>query len=246
MKILLAPAETKKDGGDKSIYTKDNFNFKDIFKIRDEVVQNYDSFIQNSTIDELSKWFGLKNLKECDKYSHSILELPTMKAIQRYTGIAFDALDYNSLSSTHQQYCDENIILFSNLFGALKADDLIPNYKYKQGSILPDIDVINHYKNNIKDTLDEYLGDEVVDLRAGFYDKFYKPTAPTITFKFLKDGKVVSHWAKHYRGLVVRELAKNNISNFAELMSLEIENLKLLEIQQKKNIKTLIVEIINH
>ena len=243
MKILLAPAETKKDGGDKSIYTKDNFNFKDIFKIRDEVVQNYDSFIRNSTIDELSKWFGLKNLKECDKYSHSILELPTMKAIQRYTGIAFDALDYNSLSSIHQQYCDENIILFSNLFGALKADDLIPNYKYKQGAILPNIDVINHYKNNIKDTLDEYLGEEVVDLRAGFYDKFYKPTAPTITFKFLKDGKVVSHWAKHYRGLVVRELAKNNISNFAELMSLEIENLKLLEIQQKKNIKTLIVEI---
>ena len=243
MKILLAPAETKRDGGDKSAYKKDNFYFKDIFEIRDDVVQTYDTFIQNSTIEELSKWFGLKNLKECEKYSQSILEIPTTKAIKRYTGVAFDALDYNSLSSTHQKYCDENIILFSNLFGVLKADDLIPDYKYKQGAVLPDLDVINYYKNNIKDTLDEYLEDEVVDLRAGFYDKFYKPTAPTITFKFLKDGKVVSHWAKHYRGLVVRELAKNNISNFAELMSLEIENLKLLEIQQKKNIKTLIVEI---
>ncbi|MEA3553400.1 MAG: peroxide stress protein YaaA, partial [Campylobacterota bacterium] len=74
-------------------------------------------------------------------------------------------------------------------------------------------------------------------------DKFYKPTMPTITYKFLKDGKVVSHWAKHYRGLIVNELAKANITSFAELMSLEIQNLNLVEIQEKKNIKTLIMDI---
>lgn len=243
MKILLAPAETKREGGDSS-YSLNNFYFQEYNNIRNEVVTSYEEFLRKSTIGELSTWFGLKNLKECEKYSTTVTEKPTMKAIRRYTGVAFDALDYDSLSVEQQKYCDENVLLFSNLFGPLKADDLIPDYKFKQGENLPTIDVINKYKLATKETLDNYLGDEVIDLRAGFYDKFYKPTAPTITFKFLKDGKVVSHWAKYYRGKIVKELAQNNIRSFEELISLEIEGLKLIEIQEKKNIKTLIMDIV--
>jgi len=108
MKILLAPAETKKVGGNSTTYSKNNFYFKEIFSIRDNVVQTYEAFIQNSSIDELSKWFGLKNLKECTKYSQSLLTLPTTKAIQRYTGVAFDALDYNSLSFNISTKSDPN------------------------------------------------------------------------------------------------------------------------------------------
>jgi len=244
MKILLAPAETKKEGGDKSPYCQDNFYFKSLFENQNNIVNTYNDFIKKSSIEELSLWFGLKNLKECEKYSKSILEKPTMKAIQRYTGVAFDALDYDTLSKKEQSYCDDNVLLFSNLFGVLKSNDFIPDYKYKQGSNLEDIDVIKLYKQNINKELDEYLGEEVIDLRAGFYDKFYKPSASVITYKFLKEGKVVSHWAKHYRGMIVRELAQNNITDFAQLMNLEIQNLKLVEIQEKKNIKTLIMEIV--
>ena len=244
MKILLAPAETKIDGGKSPSYKSQNLFFKDISSTRDEVVKNYELLLKDSSIEELSTWFGLKNLKECEKYSSSILEKPTTKAILRYTGVAFDALDYQNLDKETQNYCDQNIILFSNLFGPLKADDLIPDYKYKQGAVLSTMDVIKEYKQNIKVVLDEYLGEEVIDLRAGFYDKFYKPTAPTITYKFLKGGKVVSHWAKHYRGVVVKEISKADIQSFAELMNLEIDGLKLLEIQEKKNIKTLIMEIV--
>jgi hypothetical protein len=243
MKILLAPAETKKEGGSSS-YSTNNFYFQEFNDTRNEVVTTYEDFLAKSSLEELSSWFGLKNLKECEKYSTPIMEKPTMKAIQRYTGVAFDALNYKNLSSIEQQYCDENVILFSNLFGPLKADDLIPDYKFKQGENLPNIDVINQYKIAIKESLDNYLGDEVIDLRAGFYDKFYKPSAPTITFKFLKDGKVVSHWAKHYRGYIVKQLAVNNIRSFEELMNLSIKGLNLIEIQEKKNIKTLIMEIV--
>ena len=244
MKILLAPAETKKDGGILPPYCQDNFYFKSIHNARDKVVQNYINFIQDKSLEELSKWFGIKNLNECKKYSQSILTKPTMKAIQRYTGVAFDALAYNDLGLKEQNYCDKNIILFSNLFGVLKADDLIPNYKYKQGATLDKIDVIKHYKETIKESLDNYLGDEIVDLRASYYDKFYKPSAPTITYKFLKNGKVVSHWAKYYRGLIVKELAKADITSFSQLVNLEIETLRLKEIQEKKNIKTFVMDII--
>lgn len=246
MKILLAPAETKRKGGDQSCYQKENFEFTEIFPIRDKILKHYEEFITKSTIEELSLWFGLKNLEECKRYKTSLLQKPTMKAILRYTGVAFDALDYENLEEKAQIYCDENIVLFSNLFGPLKASDLIPDYKLKQGAVLDSIDLIKEYKINTKDFLDNYMGDEIVDLRAGFYEKFYKanPSANMITYKFLKDGKVVSHWAKHYRGLVVKELAKNNIQNFKELMEFKIEGLKLLEIQEKKNVKTLVMEIV--
>jgi len=244
MKILLAPAETKREGGNFSPYSKENFYFQEFNTVRDEVVTSYEEFLQKSTLEELSTWFGLKNVKECEKYSSSIRKKPTLKAIQRYTGVAFDALDYDTLSVEQQKYCDENVVLFSNLFGPLRADDIIPDYKFKQGANLPNINVIVQYKTAIKDTLDNYLGNEVIDLRAGFYDKFYKPSSPTITFKFLKEGKVVSHWAKHYRGRIVKELAQNNIKNFEQLMKLEIKGLKLREIQEKKNIKTLIMDIV--
>jgi len=243
MKILLAPAETKIDGGEYPPYCKENFKFDQIFDTRNKIVSHYNNFITTGTLDTLCNWFGLKNQNECSRYSTSILNKPTIKAIQRYTGVAFDALGYESLNKSEQNYCDENIIIFSNLFGPLLASDLIPDYKYKQGSVLTEIDTIKEYKTVIKDMLDNYIGEEVIDLRAGFYDKFYKPSMDTITYKFLKDGKVVSHWAKHYRGLVVKELAKHNIKNFNELMELKIEGLELVEIQQKKNIKTLIMKI---
>jgi len=246
MKILLAPAETKRIGGDFPPYCKENFKYEELFSVKDSIVKEYEKLLEKSTIEELSLWFGLKNLKECEKYKHSIITKPTMKAILRYTGVAFDALDYENLDNITQKYCDENIILFSNLFGPICADDKIPDYKFKQGAVLDSIDLIKEYKTKTKDLLDNKLGDEVVDLRAGYYEKFYKiePSCSVVTYKFLKDGKVVSHWAKHYRGLVVKELAKKNIQNFKELMLLNIEGLKLQEIQEKKNIKTLIMQIV--
>ena len=237
MKILLAPAETKQEGG--------SFPPLEIFKfsIQKDIIEEYEKYISSSSIEELSSWFGLKNLTICQKYKRSILDLPTLKAIQRYTGVAFEAIKYETLNSKEQDFIDKNVVIFSNLFGAISADSLIPDYKFKQGAILPNLNNEKFYKQNLKDILDESLGDEVLDLRAGYYDKLYKPSASTITFKFLKGGKVVSHWAKHYRGELVRQIAKNNISNFAELVNFKFDGLSLVEIQEKKNIKTIIMNI---
>ena len=158
-----------------------------------------------------------------------------MKAIERYTGVAFDYLDYRNLSATAQEYIDNNVILCSNLFGFLRADDKIPEYRLKQGASVGDLKPEKLYKEKSY-LMEEYLANEdILDLRAGFYDKFYKPTKPYTTLKFIKDGKVVSHWAKAYRGIVLREVANANINSLEEFMKLSIENLSIEEIQTKKN-----------
>ncbi len=245
MKILLAPAETKNSGGESPSFSKENFSFPELFSKREEIINIYEDLLKNFTIEELSKWFGLKNLKDVEKYKESLLNKPTMKAINRYNGVAFDALDYINLKDDEQKYIDENVVLFSNLFGPILAKDLIPDYKYKQGAKLPSINVEKFYLDNFTDTLDNFIEDELIDLRAGFYEKFYKAKkANVLTFKFIKDGKVVSHWAKFYRGKVLQEIAKNKIKNHGEFMNMQIPGLKLNEIQEKKNIKTLIMDIV--
>ncbi|MDX9796042.1 MAG: YaaA family protein [Arcobacteraceae bacterium] len=245
MKILLAPAETKNEGGTRNPFCKENFKFQELFPFQEHILKLYEKHIQALNLEELSQWFGLKNLKEVEKYQHSLYTQPTMKAIQRYNGVAFDALEYASLPKQTQKYIDDNVILFSNLFGVLNASDLIPNYKYKQGAKLPEVVVEKYYNENTSSFLDEHLGEEILDLRAGFYEKFYQPKhAKVLTFKFIKEGKVISHWAKHYRGKLLRQIALHNIQNFSEFMSVEFDELKLLEIQEKKNVKLLILDIV--
>ena len=60
---------------------------------------------------------------------------------------------------------------------------------------------------------------------------------------FLKNNKIVSHFAKYYRGLVLRDLALNKANNFDELMQIKFPNLSLLEIRKTKLKSELVFDI---
>jgi cytoplasmic iron level regulating protein YaaA (DUF328/UPF0246 family) len=240
LKILFSPSEGKNSGGDAK--------FKDILctlKARDEILQEYNNIISSKDEDAIKKLFGFKKIQDCLAYMVDIFNSELTPAIQRYKGVAYDYLDFDSLDVDAQNYVKENTIIFSNLYGPLLGLDVIPNYKVKQGnnigSIIPD----KFYKERFSYQLDLYLNnDEILDLRAGYYDKFYKISKPYTTLKFLKDGKTVSHWAKAYRGLVLREIAKHNIQSIDEFMALEIETLQIKEIKIIKNKKEIIYDIV--
>lgn len=90
----------------------------------------------------------------------------------------------------------------------------------------------------------ELANHEILDLRAGYYDKFYKTKERYTTLKFLKNGKTVSHWAKAYRGIVLREIALNNITTLDEFIALDIKNLQVKEIKTIKNKTEIIYDIL--
>jgi uncharacterized protein len=245
LKILLAPAETKNEGGNGTPFCKANFKYEALFDSKEYILSLYENYVNSLNEEALSDWFGLKNKNEVKKYTSCVRQKPTMKAIERYNGVAFEALNYAQLPQNAQSYIDNNVVIFSNLFGVLSASDLIPDYKYKQGAKLPKITVEKYYNEQISPFFEEYLGDEIIDLRAGFYEKFYQPRqANVLMLKFIKEGKVVSHWAKYYRGKVLQHIALHDIQSLAEFMALEIEGLKLIEIQEKKNTKLLILDIL--
>ncbi len=235
MKILLAPSETKRSGGDLS-FDPSTLLFDELTPHRIKLLHTYTNVLQKGDMPTLSKMFGLKKESDILKYKRDIIHELSMKAIERYTGVAFDYLGYEKLNASTQEYIDSHVILFSNLFGPIRASDLIPEYKLKQGEAVDNIKVEKFYNEHSSDLMENYLAeDEILDLRAGFYDKFYKPTKPYTTLKFIKEGKVVSHWAKAYRGIVLREIAKAQIKNTEDFMKLPIEGLSIFEIQTKKN-----------
>lgn len=243
MKILLAPSETKKSGGDLS-FDPSTLLFEALLPQRTKLLHAYINVLQKGDIPTLSKMFGLKKEADILEHKKDIIHELTMKAIQRYTGVAFDYLGYENLDRQAQEYIDSHVILFSNLFGPIRASDLIPEYKLKQGEAVGDIKTEKFYHEHAAALMEAYLAeDEILDLRAGFYDKFYKPAKPYTTLKFIKEGKVVSHWAKAYRGIVLREIAKSGVETLESFMKLPIEGLSIKEIQTKKNKTEIIYEI---
>ncbi|HEC45946.1 MAG TPA: YaaA family protein [Epsilonproteobacteria bacterium] len=243
MKILLAPSETKRPGGAAS-FNLSTLLFESLLPHRTKLLHTYINVLQKGDMQILSKMFGLKKESDILHHKKDIIHELTMKAIERYTGVAFDYLGYEKLDAHTQHYIDSHVILFSNLFGPIRASDLIPEYKLKQGEVVGDIKTEKFYHEHSAALMEAYLGDdEILDLRAGFYDKFYKPHKNYTTLKFIKDGKVVSHWAKAYRGIVLREIAKAGVETLEEFMKLPIEGLSIQEIQTKKNKTEIIYEI---
>lgn len=245
MIILFSPSEGKREGGEHPPLNPQSLIFPDLYPQRLAVMEQYESLIQNGSDQELYELFGIKDPKEYDRYRTSLTSLPTMKAVERYEGVAYDYLTYSELSDAAQNYIDKHTIIFSNLFGPIRASDSIPDYKLKQGASIGAFVPDKHYKVHFSAALDTVIGDEeILDLRAGYYDKFYIPFRSAVTLKFLKEGKVVSHWAKAYRGIVLKEAASHQIGSIEEFLALNIEGLMVREIIETKKKKEIIYTII--
>lgn len=241
LKILFSPSEGKNSGGDAQKKELLGSN-----EARESILQKYNEIINSKDKNAICKLFGFKKFSECEPYINDIFNSPLMAAIERYNGVAYEYLKYSELNEDAKEYLQNNTIIFSNLYGPLLGSDPIANYKVKQGNNIGDIAPDKFYKERFSYQLDLYLGNhEILDLRAGYYDKFYKVAKqPYTTLKFLKNGKTVSHWAKAYRGIVLREIANNNIHSLEEFNALEIEGLHVEEIKVVKNKTEIVYNIV--
>jgi cytoplasmic iron level regulating protein YaaA (DUF328/UPF0246 family) len=236
LKILFSPAEGKANGGKESSKELLGSN-----SARENILNEYNNILKSKDEGAIKQLFGFKKFSDCEAYINDLFDSPLMCAIERYQGVAYEYLKFETLDDKAKKYIKENTVIFSNLYGPILGGDTIANYKVKQGNDIGKFTPDKFYKDRFSYQLDLYLGDsDILDLRAGYYDKFYKVTKPYTTLKFLKDGKTVSHWAKAYRGLVLKAVAKNNINSIEEFMALEIDGLRVHEVKVTKN-KTEIV-----
>jgi len=236
LRILFSPSEGKHSGG----YTKEQHLFG-ATDAREEILKSYRDIVLSNDYEAIQKLFGFKKFAECQPYIVDIFNSDLMYAIDRYDGVAYDYLAYKEQDEVTQKYLREHTVIFSNLYGPILGGDTIANYKVKQGNSIGEIAPDKFYKERFSYQLDLFLAnDDILDLRASYYDKFYKANKSYTTLKFLKNGKTVSHWAKAYRGIVLREIARAKINSLEAFGSLEIEGLSIHEIKKRKN-KTEIV-----
>jgi cytoplasmic iron level regulating protein YaaA (DUF328/UPF0246 family) len=240
LKILFSPSEGKKSGGELP-----SAELLGALDARNEILKTYNDIVNSKDEDSIKELFGFKKFSDCEPYIVDIFNTQYMEAIERYQGVAYDYLEYKKLGSDAQEFIKKNTIIFSNLYGPIYAGDRVANYKVKQGNKIGDIEPDKYYKDRFSYQLDLLLAnDDILDLRAGYYDKFYKPNKSYTTLKFLKGGKVVSHWAKAYRGLVLKAVSQANIQNIEDFKKLEIDGLSIHEIKTMKNKTEIVYNIV--
>lgn len=186
----------------------------------------------------LDKLIGIRATQR-DEHRHNaaLFTSPTMPAIERYTGVAFDMLDATGARSgiPLDSQARSRLAIGSALFGVVRADDPIPYYRFSAHS--KTTEDLNHTDtvrslwkkpasgNSITDELVLWRENAVaevgetdagiIDLRSGGYrDLGTVPAAVSLRVENeYSDGsrKVVSHFNKSFKGTVARELAMADV-----------------------------------
>ena len=141
-----------------------------------------------------------------------LLAAPAGPAIEVYSGVLFDRLDFPTLSAKAKKRADSELLISSALWGALRPADRIPWYRCAMKAKLPGPGGLAAlWRAPLADALADVdrEGELVVDLRSGAYSAAWKPKqADLVSVRAFteKDGKrkPVSHMAKAARGEVAR------------------------------------------
>ncbi|MGO4299573.1 YaaA family protein [Leifsonia sp. RAF41] len=128
MLILLPPSETKRDGGAGSPLALERLRFPSLHPVRREVVDAVVSLAADHQASVRALKLGPKQAGEVER-NRSIVSAPTMRALERYTGVLYDALDAGSLDDSDWAVAAETVAVQSALLGLVGADDAVPAYR---------------------------------------------------------------------------------------------------------------------
>ena len=193
--ILIPPSEGKADGGnDKPL--------KSVSGIAADLIE---------AIKEADpkKLYGLKEkaLQKAITVNKEILTSKTMPAINRYTGVVYDAINYQTLKNKSD--FNKKVLIVSGLFGLVRPTDLIPNYRLK-------IDKLKAAKLWLGSNSEQLKGQFIIDLLPQAHKKAIKyDHGIEVEFILKKAGKKMpaGHQGKHIKGRFVRWLIENHVTD---------------------------------
>ncbi|GAB88813.1 peroxide stress protein YaaA [Gordonia rhizosphera] len=211
MLVILPPSETKSDGGRGAPLDLDTLSFDELNPTRKRIADTLVDLAADLDASRHALGLGRTQLAEIDRNADLWLS-PTRPAIERYTGVLYDALDHGALTRAGKAKAADRLAIGSALFGVVRAADMIPAYRLSGGSKLPGMPTLaSVWKPDLSAGLDT-IDDFVVDLRSGVYQQLGPVrgavTATVVTEAADGSRKVVSHFNKHYKGLMARELVR--------------------------------------
>lgn len=212
MLVLLPPSETKRDGGDGPPLRLDRLAHQELGELRAALVDE----LVDLTADRAAcrRALGLSPGQDAEIDRNAALRTaPTLPAIDRYTGVLYDALDIGSLTGAAAARARARLAVGSALFGLLRADDPVPGYRLSATSKLPGRPTLSARWRPVLEPVLAGIADRelVVDLRSGSYAALGRlPAAVRVEVVAEQpDGKrtVVSHFNKAHKGRLARVLA---------------------------------------
>ena len=215
MLVLLPPSETKRDGGSGGPLRVAAFAYPALNDKRIMLVRALVDLAQDTDASVAALKLGRTQLAEIDR-NKVVASSPTMPAIDRYTGVLYDALDAESLSIADREFAGRHLCVHSALFGPIGALDLVPAYRFSHDSRLPAVALKKHWSASASEALAQTSG-LVLDLRSEAYVALGPvPKRPgtyflrVVTEAANGQKRALNHFNKKSKGEFTRALVKSH------------------------------------
>jgi cytoplasmic iron level regulating protein YaaA (DUF328/UPF0246 family) len=207
MIFLLPPSESKQAGG---IAPSSKLSFVALTDARSEIQRALVALSKDPKAGAAALKLGPKQLSELD-VNLSLSKPMVMPAIDRYTGVLYDALKLEGLDKKQRSRANKSLFIQSSLFGLISALDEIPNYRLSAGSKLPGLHLRSTWTVAHEGVWGKFRNQIVIDLRS----KAYAQLAPipasidsyeveVVTEDSSGSRKALNHFNKQAKGTFVR------------------------------------------
>jgi uncharacterized protein len=215
--VLLPPSETKREGGAGVPLDLEALSFRELTAIRATLVDATIALAAHPASATRALKLSPRQSAEVER-NRVLRSSPTMPALDRFTGVLYDALDASTLDDDARRFAHEHVSVHSALFGLVAALDPIPAYRLSHDSRLPGVRLRRAWSEPIGGLLAS-RSDLVVDLRSeGYVD--LGPAAIHERSVFVRVVSVddagrrraLNHFNKRAKGLFTRALLESRAS----------------------------------
>jgi hypothetical protein len=223
--VLLPPSETKRDGGDEGRLDYNALAFPKLNPRRRPLVRAVRSLARDADATRAALGLGPKQLAEVAR-NRALTVSATMPALDRYTGVLYDALDAGALTVEQRDFAAEHVAVHSALLGLVGALDPIPAYRLSHDSKIPEFPLRTHWAATITGVLAKVNG-PILDFRSEGYVSL-GPVPKSADSAFLRvvtedasgQKRALNHFNKASKGAFTRALVQNTraFASFDELL----------------------------
>ncbi|HYI51444.1 MAG TPA: peroxide stress protein YaaA [Microbacterium sp.] len=214
MLVLLPPSETKRSGGGSGSLHLAALALAQLGEQRESVLTALEDLSADPVRAARVLKLGSTQYDEIAANA-SIRSSPTMAAIDRYTGVLYDALDAASLDAHARRWLGANVLIHTASLGPVGALDRIPAYRLGAGVSLPGSPSLRRtWSHAVSSALADLSPSFILDLRSEAYTAL-GPVPASVGSVYVRvvtegaDGTVraLNHFNKHAKGELVRALA---------------------------------------
>lgn len=217
MLILLPPSETKRPGGVGISMDKAAIIWAALDDTRATVISALTQISSNEELAVKALKLGKRSAADAMK-NLSLWTAPTMPALERYTGVLYDALGFDTLSTQALQRAKSQLFIQSALFGLLPAMEQIPDYRLSADSKLPGLNLKELWNAAHEGVWPRMLG-PILDMRSESYVALNPvPTDREGYFVEVLDQaahRALNHFNKKAKGAFIRSALENGLDSLA-------------------------------